>query len=792
MQSLPPALAPLGAYRQFMCYVLVPSKTHPSKNDKLPVSPYSGEVATAHDPQNWTTAEHACLCATTWNAQQPGRYGVAFTFTAQDPFFFIDIDGAFDGTNWSSTALEIAGMFPGAAVELSQSGKGMHIIGSGRAPLHGKKNVALGLEFYTELRFVALTGVGAAGNAATDHTAALHALTARYFPAKGTADGNFTLHDGPADEWRGPTDDDDLIRRALQSRSAAGAFGAKVTFADLWERNVDVLSKVWPDAANGFDASSADASLASHLSFWTGRDGARIERLMQRSGLVREKWQRDDYIPRTICEMLARPGEVLVDKLPEPPSTPQASSSAPTQTAITGSTFLNPEAQRALFAGCVYVEDMHRVWVPGGALKDSAKFRTSFGGYTFAMDDLNRATTRNAWEAFTESQVLRAPRASTICFKPDRAPGEIIEDAGFTMVNTYWPAKVKREVGDVTPFLNHLAKLLPDERDRRILLSYMAACVQYKGVKFQWCPVLQGPEGNGKSFLSSCLSQAIGQKYVHWPNAKALESNFNAWMVSKILIAVEELRPRGRELAEEVVEQLKTLIAGGIAMGVEFKGIDQLSMEMVANFFCTTNHRDAIKRTADNSRRFANFYCAQQTYAEMLRDGLGPDYHPPLWEWARTGGGYAIVSELLHTYPIDPEFNPAGACRRAPTTSTTAQSIVESRGSIEQHIAEAIAQDSLGFMGGWISSVMLDKFLTETLRVGGKLSPTKRHEMLAGMGYMLHPGLPDGRVNNPVQPDGRKSQLFVLASSPLVHIRGAAEIARAYTAAQLTSMARHA
>ncbi len=779
MQTLPPALAPFAAYRQFLCYALVPSQTKPGKFDKLPVSPHTGQVVTAHDPQHWTTADHACAVASGWGA----GYGVAFTFTANDPFFFIDLDGCYDGTNWSPLALKVAAMFPGAAMELSQSGKGMHIFGTGQAPAHGKKNAALGMEFYTELRFVALTGVGCMGNAATDCTAALHAVTAEYFPPGATADGDFSLSDAPVPEWRGPEDDDDLIRRALMSRSASSVFGGRASFADLWEGNADALGTAYPDANRPYDASQADAALVSHLAFWTGRHGERIKRLMLRSGLVRDKWHREDYLPRTISEILARPGDVLTDRLPEPASLPQAAAQAPTQADVTGQTFLGPDAQKTLFAGCVYVQDRHRVLTPGGVLLKPDQFRVAFGGYVFAMDSVNERTTRNAWEAFTESQVLRAPRADTICFKPDQPPGAVINNSGRLRVNTWWPADVKRIAGDVGPFMLHLAKVLPTPRDQQILLSYMAACVQHKGVKFPWAPVLQGVEGNGKTLFSACVAEAVGQHYTHWPHAEDLDSPFNGWIADKVFIALEELY--SQEHHAEVVEKLKTLITGGMGIQIQYKGVDQASMSICANFMVTTNYRNAIRKTPDNARRFALFFTAQQSWADIRRDGMDGDYFPRMYHWLKHQDGFAIVSEFLHTYPIAPEFNPAGAMHRAPDTSTTADAIIESRGGVEQQIAEVIAQDTPGFMGGWVSSVMLDRLITDTLKMGNRLSHTKRRELLQGMGYILHPGLQEGRVNNPVQPDGRKPQLYILADHPSRYLTGPAEIAKAYAAAQL-------
>lgn len=779
MQTLPSALAPLAAYKQFLCYALVPSQTKPGKFDKLPVSPHTGQVVTAHDPQHWTTADHACAVASGWGA----GYGVAFTFTEVDPFFFLDLDNCFDGANWSPLALKIAAMFPGAAMEISQSGKGMHIFGTGRAPAHGKKNAALGMEFYTELRFVALTGVGAVGNAATDCTAALHAVAAEYFPPGVTADGDFSLSDAPVPEWRGPEDDDDLIRRALMSRSAAAAFGGRASFADLWEGNADVLAAAYPDAGGRtYDASQADAALVSHLAFWTGRHGERIKRLVLRSGLVRDKWQREDYLPRTIAEILARPGEVLTDKLPEPSALPQAAAEAPMQAAVTGQTFLGPDAQKTLFAGCVYVQDRHRVLTPGGVLLKPDQFRVAFGGYVFAMDAVNERTTRNAWEAFTESQVLRAPRADTICFKPNQPPGAIINDSGRLRVNTWWPADVRRVQGDASPFFMHLAKVLPNERDRVILLSYMAACVQHKGIKFPWAPVLQGVEGNGKTLFSACVAEAVGQHYTHWPHAEDLDSPFNGWIADKVFIALEELF--SQEHHAEIVEKLKTLITGGMGIQIQYKGVDQASMSICANFMVTTNYRNAIRKTPDNARRFALFFTAQQSMQDIRRDGMDGDYFPRLYHWLKHQDGFAVVSEFLHTYQIPAEFNPAGSMHRAPDTSTTADAIIESRGGVEQQIAEVIAQDTPGFMGGWVSSIMLDRLITDTLKMGNRLSHTKRRELMHGMGYILHPGLPEGRVNNPVQPDGRKPQLYILADHPSRYLTGAGEIAKAYTAAQ--------
>lgn len=781
MRELPPALAAMGAYRQFIVYVAQPSRTRPGKTDKFPADFRSGRVVSAHDPQFWT--DHATAIAAA--AQFGGAYGVGFVFTEADPFWFLDLDACLlpDGSDWSPLAKLLCGAFAGAAIEVSQSGRGLHIFGTGRPPLHGCKNIPLGLEFYHSGRFVALTGTSASGNAAADFTHLLPSLVANYFPpdAGGGLAQEWTTE--ARSEWRGPTSDEELIKRALRSQSTASAFGGRASFADLWTANIDALSRCYPDPVRAYDASSADAALAQHLAFWTGANCERIDILMRQSALARDKWDRqsDPYLERTILGAVARQFEVLTDKAPEPVAgtpespAPSVTNEPPRPTMVQGSTFANNEDQLTLFAGCVYIRETHRVLVPGGVMLKPEQFKVAYGGYTFTMDTANEKTSRDAWEAFTQNQAYRCPRADSPCFRPDMPPGAIIQRDGQTFVNTYWPVEVPRKTGDAAPFLTHLAKILPDERDRYILLCYMAACVQHKGVKFQWAPLLQGVEGNGKTLFTRCVAEAVGRRYVHWPKASKLSKEFNAWMLGKLFYGVEDIYVPDQK--REIIEELKPMITGGDGLEIEGKGVDQISADVCGNFMFNSNHKDAVRKT-QNDRRFCVLFSAQQQAADLARDGMDGDYFPKLYDWLRADG-YAIVSDLLHTMPIPDEFNPATHCQRAPVTTSTALAIAASTGGVEQEVHEAIAQGLPGFCGGWVSSIQLDRLL-ERLNVARRVTHSKRKEMLQDMGYIYHPALAEGRVNNLVLPDGGKPRLFILKNSPAASIQGAAEAAKAY------------
>lgn len=773
MNFLPDSLKPLAAYKQFTIYKLIPRPD--GKTDKLPCDFRTGKACSWTDPAYWTNSETAIAAAANFGE----NYGVGFVLTEHDPFFLLDIDDCLiPGIGWSPTALNIAALFQGICIEVSQSGTGWHLIGSGRPPAHGCRNDQLGLEFYHSSRHIALTGINAVGDANIDYTATLLSVIPQYFPPV-TRGASTDWTDEACEGWNGPDDDDVLISRALRSQSPAAAFGKKASFADLWTCNIDKLSECYPDAGKGYNESQADAALAQHLAFWTGNNCERIERLMEQSSLLRDKYDRKDgqfgtYLRRTIVNAVSRQFEVLTDKTVEEVNLPKSESDPPRPRVVTGSTFVNNDQQLDMFAGCVFVQDLHRILIPGGSLVKPETFKVVFGGYTYTKDGANIKTTKDAYEAFTQNQCYRPPTAKTTCFKPNEQPGALINQGGLIYVNKFWPVEINRKVGDATPFLKHMEKLLPNERDRLIALSYMCAIVQYQGHKFDWSVLFQGLPGNGKTVISYCVQEAVGHRYTFFPRADQISEKFNSWLFDNIFIGVHDVSIPSQK--REIFEILKPMITdkrqSNRAMQTEGVMVD-----VVANFIFNCNPSDGLLKTLDD-RRICPLFCAQQNVGDKERDGMTGDYFLNLVAWLKADG-YAIVSELLHTWPIPAEFDPMRGCTEAPVTTSTKLAIEASSGTIEQEVKEAIEQGLPGFRGGWISSIMLDKLL-ESLGLARRITRFKRKEMLQSMGYVPHPGLNDGRVNNPVYPDSGKPRLFIRIDAPEKMLTGAGMVAKAY------------
>ena len=300
--DLPPALQGFTGWKQWLNYRLTPQPDGKLKKEAVGRGGYRVDPT---DPAEWMSYDEAAAT---------GR-PLAFSFSDNDPFFFLDIDnGLSDSGEWSSLAQSMCTRFAGCAIEVSSSGRGLHIFGVGNSERHSNRRDDLGVEFYTRGRFVALTGNMLTPDGSVFHSPPeLAALVAEYFPpSQHQAATDWT--DGPCDGWAGPTDDEELVRRASRHVSAASTFAGKATFADLWVGNAEALAESYPSSTGPYDASSADMALCAHLAWWTGKDCERMARLLRASGLARDKHDREDYVQRTVLRACGLVGDVLRDK----------------------------------------------------------------------------------------------------------------------------------------------------------------------------------------------------------------------------------------------------------------------------------------------------------------------------------------------------------------------------------------------------------------------------------------------------------------------------------------------
>lgn len=803
-------LEALSALRAFILY---------RPTDKVPVDT-DGRNSDAQNSTTWMLGHEAQA----WGAAL--GYGVGIVLHEGCGLACIDIDGALqtDGT-WSPLAVELCQRFAGAYIEVSMSGRGLHIIFSyvGSLPPHLTKNSLLHVECYSRARYIALTGTNAVGSPIFEATDKLYATLGEYFAGTPVDKSADWVTNEPDDYDRALLDDEVLLAKAMKSKSMATIKGTRATFEDLWNAHAEVLGRIFPPnptSAYPYDASSVDQALFNHLAFWCGGNCERMERIAQRAPLRREKWERTDYLRATITRARswtadyprARgrnspvPAPTLAHVLYAPPA-PQTAppppalvappppaadgTAAPTapppwdgagmppiptsmpvvEPATEKGNVIGTAGQHKLFNGHVYVQDMHQIMTPAGFTLDQKRFDVVFGGRIFMVTPDGTKPTESAWECFTKSQTADFPKVRGMYFEPRATPGAIMEREGQLWINSWSPIEIRSVPGDVTPFLTHLQKLFP--KDWRILLNYLKFMVQRKGEKAMWWPFLQGVPGNGKSFISETMEYCIGLKYTQKPTPKNLDSQFNASLYGCLFLAFEDVKVRDDFGA--MWETLKPMVTNA-RLEIQPKGVDKVTREVCFNAIMNSNHKNGIRKEPDD-RRIASFFAAQQRRSHLQRDGLTKDYFTALWLWAKADG-WAHVAHYLANDPIDADAQ----FIEAPITSCTAEHISLSLGGAEQETLEAVRANTPGFCGGWINSIKFDQVLTIAGRARA-VPRAQRGDLLESLGYIPHPGLPEGRVTTPLT-DSSRPVLYVTLDHTTLVMTDPGAIKAAYEAAQ--------
>jgi uncharacterized protein DUF5906 len=436
-----------------------------------------------------------------------------------------------------------------------------------------------------------------------------------------------------------------------------------------------------------------------------------------------------------------------------------------------------------LFSGFVYVQDVHQMATPDGTMLSQAQFDADkrFAGRTYPLTPDASDSTESAWEAFIDSQIAVFPHVRGTRFDPRQPEGAVVTVDKIDYVNIWRDPHVRSVPGDASRFAKHVKTLLPNGDDALILLCYMAACVQHRGVKAKYAPFIQGLPGNGKSLLGEkIMAYALGHNYVIKARSKSLDSQFNASFYGSLMVLVDDVKVRG-----DVFEALKPMVTDE-TMQIEAKGVNSVNRAVCFNFMFSANPKDGLRKTADD-RRICPLFCAQQEPGDLERDGLTQEYFKKFFHWLDHEDGLAIVAHYLQHFEIDPRYNFAAGCVRAPRTTSTDEAVQVGHGAARQRMQELIdAEDTDGLKGGWVNWTKFNRLLDADAE-GRHMSPGARRDLLAQMGYVKHPGVnsgtrSEGQVPNKLA-DGSKPYLWIKRDHDFVSLQGV-RVAQYYVAAQ--------
>jgi len=182
---------------------------------------------------------------------------------------------------------------------------------------------------------------------------------------------------------------------------------------------------------------------------------------------------------------------------------------------------------------------------------------------------------------------------------------------------------------------NHLEHLLDDKKERELILFYLAHNIQFPGKKLPWGIILQGAQGDGKSFFAEMMRMVMGKSNVRVMNADTLQSNFSGWAAGQCMVFIEELKLDNFK-KYEIVNRIKPYISNPTIEWVR-KYKEPLTCPNTSNYFCFTNYKDAIPLD-DNDRRYAVFFSKWQGSSIAKWNEENPKYYPELYNKMRKSG----------------------------------------------------------------------------------------------------------------------------------------------------------
>jgi len=346
-------------------------------------------------------------------------------------------------------------------------------------------------------------------------------------------------------------------------------------------------------------------------------------------------------------------------------------------------------------------EDEIPQWVrPWVYIMHTKRFYNTETGLEIEREAFDAAYSRyldGAQASFFALNSARIKAYWNLMYKPDDDEEFVFE--GRLCINTFsdrlmppMPEKyTRKDRAAIRIFEKHVENILPDEREREIFLSWLAYIVQTKE-RPNWTTLLQGVEGDGKSFFGEMMGAILGgTRNVRKLDAQQLEDRYTGWAVGQLLAVVEELKLHGHN-RYDILNKIKPFITNP-SINVHPKNVNPYTALNTTAYLCFTNFRDALP-IDDNDRRHYILKSAWQS-GEVIRqlERDDPDYFKRLFGTLNRAGA---LRKYLTDYELHPEFHPKG---RAPITKARQEMIDLSKTDAQVAFEDAIAKNTYPQIG---------------------------------------------------------------------------------------------
>lgn len=274
----------------------------------------------------------------------------------------------------------------------------------------------------------------------------------------------------------------------------------------------------------------------------------------------------------------------------------------------------------------------------------------------------------------------------------------IFHEPNGTFANTYPEHEIPEMPKEIVPqdkknierVKAHIKHLLKDEREQRLFLDWISWVVQNPGKFMRYGVLLQGVQGDGKTFFAEMLRAVMGVSNVRMANADTIiKSNFTEWAVGQCVCCVEEVRLKdGRGIDKwEAINKIKDKIANSV-IEIHPKGSAPFNVRNTTSYLMFSNYKDALP-LEDNERRYMVLFSRWQRREDIdAFRNENPKYYIRLYEAIVESPG-AIRKWLLDHEQAE-DFEPMGV---APETQARKVMVRKSKPEFIQVLDELLDED---------------------------------------------------------------------------------------------------
>lgn len=274
-------------------------------------------------------------------------------------------------------------------------------------------------------------------------------------------------------------------------------------------------------------------------------------------------------------------------------------------------------------------------------------------------------------------------RIVSLAYRPDLPYRTITTHE--TQVNLFTPTAVKSRMGDARPWLEFMAYLIPEEKERHELMRWCATLIAKPEVRMEYAVLLVSErQGIGKTTLgSTILAPLVGVQNVGYPQESAIvDSQFNDWLANRRLVIVNEIYSGH---SWKAYNTLKSYITDKqVTVNVKYQR--PYTLENWAHIFACSNSLNALRMEEDDRRWF---------HPKLAEDPWPRAKFVAFNQWLKAGG-LNIIRAWADNFELAGFGKYVAVGERAPMTDQKKALIRESMSEARREalvLAEAMIDD---------------------------------------------------------------------------------------------------